>query len=176
MARRLLIFLALPLIACSVFSPALPTPGARPGDFSVRYDWFEGSLPPPYHYEYTVAIAADGTGTVTMVPDYPGDAVPVWTESFTLDQAALDDLYRQLAASGAFTTRWAEEDDPPVGGSYATTSLTANGASVSIPSSVVPAQSAAQGEIAAAINAQVPQEIWDRLQAQRDAYVAEHGG
>jgi hypothetical protein len=63
-----------------------------------------------------------------------------------------------------------------VGGSYAATSLTANGASVTIPSFVVPAQSAAQGEIAAAINAQVPQEIWDRLQAQRDAYVAEHGG
>jgi hypothetical protein len=126
-----------------------------------------------YHYEYTVAIAADGAGTVTMVPDYPGDEVSVWTESFTLDQAALDD---QLAASGAFTTRWAEEDGPPVGGSHTTTSQTANGASVTIPSFVVPAQGAAQGEIAAAINAQVPQEIWDRLWAQRDAYVAEHGG
>jgi hypothetical protein len=57
-----------------------------------------------YHYEYTVAIAADGAGTVTMVPDYPGDEVSVWTESFTLDQAALDELYRQLAAIGAFTT------------------------------------------------------------------------
>jgi hypothetical protein len=176
MARRILLLLTLPMIACSVFSPALPTPGTRPGDFSVRYDWFEGSLPPPYHYEYTITLAPEGAGTLTMVPDYPGDAVPVWTETFTVDAAVLDGLYRQLIDSGAFTIRWRKEDDPPVGGSSFSMTLTASGDTVTIPSFVVPSQAAAQSDIAAAIVSVVPAEVWSRLEAQHELYVGENGG
>ena len=47
-------------LACSLFRsepplrPATATPvipADRPADFTVTYDWREGSLPPPYHYE-----------------------------------------------------------------------------------------------------------------------------
>jgi hypothetical protein len=102
--------------------------------------------------------------------------VPVWTETFTLEPAALDALYQQLAAQGAFTTQWREEDDPPVGGSHFSTGLTANGETVEIPSFVVANQAAAQGQISEALVGVVPQEIWDRLEAQRQQYVEENGG
>ena len=54
-------------LACSLFrseppvQPATATPGAqtatpvipadRPADFTITYEWREGSLPPPYDYE-----------------------------------------------------------------------------------------------------------------------------
>lgn len=164
-----------PLIACALFSPEVPV-DARPDDFSLRYYWSEGSLPPPYHYAFTIALAADGAGTVTMTPDYPGPEVPVWTETFVLDAAALDAFYSQLVAAGAFSTDWREEDEPPVGGSHYTIELTANGEVVTIPHFVVAGQAAAQGDISDAIVAAVPQTVWDTLEAQRQAYVEENGG
>jgi hypothetical protein len=169
-----LIGLALALLACSVFSPQATPMNTRPDDFSARYDWYEGSLPPPYHYEYSIEIGADGAGTVEMVPNYPSEDVPVWTETFTVGPEALDAVYRQLAEHGAFTTRWREEEDPPVGGSHFATTLTANGETVTIPSFVVADQTAAQGEISAAIVGLVPQDIWDKLEGQREQYVEEH--
>ena len=50
-----------------------------------------------------------------MAPDYPGEGVPVWTETFTVEPAALDAFYSQLVAAGAFSVPWREEDQPPVG-------------------------------------------------------------
>ncbi len=177
MPSRLSLLLPLfALLACSLFSPEAPAVDTRPDDFSARYDWYEGSLPPPYHYEYSIVIEANGAGTVEMAPDYPSEGVPVWTETFTLEPAALDALYQQLAAQGAFTTQWREEDDPPVGGSHFSTGLTANGETVEIPSFVVANQAAAQGQISEALVGVVPQDIWDRLEAQRQQYVEENGG
>src|SRR5690242_15643215 len=94
-------------LACSVFSPrpqptaigptaASPTidaPTERPADFTASYHWAEGSLPPPFHYEYTIDVAADGTVTLTYVPDYPNEGVPEWVETVSLDAAQLDALY-----------------------------------------------------------------------------------
>jgi hypothetical protein len=175
MLTRLTLLLTLTL-ACSVFT-AQPTPmDTRPADFSVRYNWYEGSLPPPYYYEYALELAPDGSGTMTLIPDYPSEDVPVWTETFTVEPGGLDALFAQLVEHGAFTVQWREEDEPPVGGSHASTTLTANGETIEIPSFVIPAQSAAQSEISDAINALVPQAVWDRLNAQREAYVEENGG
>jgi hypothetical protein len=172
---RLTLLLTLTL-ACSVFTPE-PTPmDTRPADFSVRYDWYEGSLPPPYHYEYSISVDSSGAGVVEMVPDYPSEDVPVFTETFTVEPAALEALFDQLVEHGAFTVQWREEDDPPVGGSYASTTLTANGETIEIPGFVVPDQAAAQSDIADAVTALVPQAIWDELEAQRQQYVEANGG
>src|SRR4051812_20811553 len=46
--------------AVSVETP----PAQRPADFSLTYDWRAGSMPPPFHYEYTVSISPDGEGKV----------------------------------------------------------------------------------------------------------------
>ncbi|HUT36408.1 MAG TPA: hypothetical protein VNE39_23175 [Planctomycetota bacterium] len=52
----------------------------RPADFGFRYDWREGSLPPPYHYEYTISVSPEGEGTIVFRPDYPEHDVPAWEE------------------------------------------------------------------------------------------------
>jgi hypothetical protein len=147
---------------------------ARPDDFSLQYEWREGSLPPPYHYEYTISIAPDGRGQVVMVPDYPSDKVPTWTETFTLQPAQLDTLYQSLVEQGLFRQSWRAQDNPPVGGSSQSLVITAQGKTVVLPAYVLIEQEAAAEEIYAAVMALVPKPIWDKLNAQREQYMQEH--
>src|SRR5690554_3169233 len=66
--------------------PSMPsepvTNPAVPADFQIEYEWHEGSLPPPYHYEYTIRIGPGAQGEIVFLPDYPSDDTPVWTEPF----------------------------------------------------------------------------------------------
>ena len=57
---RRLTLLPLALLACSLFGPKGPDMTTRPADFSALYHWSEGSLPPPYHYEYSIYVDSSG--------------------------------------------------------------------------------------------------------------------
>src|SRR5262245_35527834 len=59
----LMLSLAILLAGCGPSS----LPDTRPEDFQVTCEWSEGSLPPPFHYEYTITITSIGAGTVAMV-------------------------------------------------------------------------------------------------------------
>jgi hypothetical protein len=146
----------------------------RPDDFHILYEWQEGSLPPPYHYEYTITISPTGAAEIVMIPDYPSDETPAWTESFTVDSAQMDALYDTLITNGLLDHNWSAQDDPPVGGSSQSVTITANDQQIEIPSFVLPEQQSSAAAIHAAIEALVPQEIWDRLNAQREQYMEEH--
>ncbi len=180
-------------LACSLFrsepplQPPTPTqigqavtvtpivvPATRPADFTVTYEWREATLAPPYYYEYTIEVAADGTVTLTYRPDYPSPDVLEWIETVSLDAAHMDALYAALTADGLFTTHWQATDGPPVGGSSYNLTATANGATVEVPSYVVDDQSAAADALAATVTALIPSAIWDDLNARREQYIAEH--
>ena len=169
MLTTLLVGLLL-LAACSADAAG----GPPPSDFSLRYDWREGSLPPPYHYEYTISLSADGTGLITMVPDYPGPSVPVWEEAFSLAPEEVDRLHDLLIAQGLLRERWSERDDPPVGGSYAYLEVTRQGSTIKLPAFPVESQSAQVTNIFAAVEAIVPQPIRADLEQRRAAYEAEN--
>lgn len=154
-----------------------PTPNpldTRPTDFSLVYEWQEGSLPPPYHYEYTITIDPTGQGQIVMVPDYSFSNPPTWTETFTITPAALDQLYRLLIDKGLFAQGWQAQQDPPVGGSFDSLHVTAHGRQITVPSFVIQTQANAAEDIATAARALVPQPIWDKLNTQREQYVTEH--
>ncbi len=187
--RALFMFTALLSgLACALFrseppvQPATPTaarqidrPSAdRPADFTVSYTWAEGSLPPPYHYTYTIDVAADGTVTLTYTPDYAGPDVPVWTETVSLTDDQLADLYGAVNLDGLFTTDWFSQDGPPVGGSSFWLSATANGVDVQVPAYVIPAQRPFADGLAASMNALIAPATWDALEAQRQQYITEH--
>ena len=55
MHRFCLAALTLLLAACSLPGGAAGS-ATRPADFAVRYEWYAGSMPPPYHYEYLSLI------------------------------------------------------------------------------------------------------------------------
>lgn len=165
--------LALSTLACAGLGGGVSVPADRPDDFSVRYAWQEGSLPPPYHYSYEVTIAADGSGQVTFLPDYDFSDPPIWIETFALDAAQMDALYQQMLDAEVFSRSWAEADDIPVGGSSAVLDVTAAGNILTVPA--FPASGSDQADQAKqAVYSAVPGDIWERLNAQRDQYVQEH--
>lgn len=149
-------------------------PTEAPDDLLITYEWREGSLPPPYHYEYSIRLQADGKGEVTMIPDYAGEGVPVWSEPFTVAPAQLNQMYATMVARGLLSERWAALDDPPVGGSSEDMSVVAAGRTVTIPAFVAPAQQSRAEAIYAALREVVPPAIFEGLEAKRAAYVAEH--
>ncbi|MEW6674069.1 MAG: hypothetical protein AB1427_20440 [Thermodesulfobacteriota bacterium] len=163
------------LICCSATHPGTEQQGKRPGDFSVEYQWREASVPPPYHYEYSVTIKPTGQGQIAFVPDYPSEAPPRWVESFVIEEGRLDDLYRVMLVKGLFTRKWRQMDPLPVGGSFQQLSVKAGGKRLLVEEYLVAEQEAAARAIYAAVRALVPEDIWESLQVRRQQYMQEHG-
>jgi len=149
-------------------------PARRPPDFRVVYEWQEGSLPPPYHYEYVVTVTADGRGQIDFFPDYSGAAVPKWTESFTVSEDRLDALYQLMIDQGLLKTTWREMARPPVGGSHRSVDVTVGGRRVTVADYLIREQQTAASRIFQASKDLVPPDLFARLQAKRDAYVKQH--
>lgn len=172
-------FLALTILLVACSNPT-PVPidfstQPRPGDFRVTYHWEEGSLPPPYHYEYTISIGPDQQGSIELIPDYSFNDPPVWRETFSIALAELDALYALLVEMGVFTREWLPATDYPTGGSIRRLTADAHGQRFSVPSFV--ADETAARDIRAvydAVRAMVPETVWDKLKALRERYVAEH--
>lgn len=146
----------------------------RPVDFSVKYEWRAGSMPPPYHFEYTININPAGQGKVLMIPDYPSDRVPRWTETFALTRVELDKLYRVMVDNDLFTKRWQRLDRQPIGGSRQEMMVTAQGKQFVLEDYLVADQEAPAKAMSSAVISTVPKMIWDKLNAQREKYMQEH--
>lgn len=147
----------------------------RPDDFSVKYEWRAGSMPPPYHFEYSIEINSAGYVKVTMIPDYPSERVPRWIETFTLTAVELDKLYKVMTDNGLFTERWQRLARQPIGGSRQEMAVTARGKQFVIEDYLVAEQEASAKVMYSAVTSSVPKTIWDKLNAEREKYIEEHG-
>ena len=144
----------------------------RPEDFGFRYAWREGSLPPPHHYEYTIAVTAEGLGTIVFHPDYPEHGGPVWEERFQVSVPQLDELHALMLGRGVFADAWEPDPDPPVGGSLEWLEVTADGRRHLVPSTL--RRPEAVEPVYRLIRALVPAPTWAdlmaRLKEHQDAY------
>jgi hypothetical protein len=174
LSNLLLTLLTVFCIGCATFHPSTREHIARPDNFGVEYIWREGSLPPPYHYEYTVIISSSSLSEIVLTPDYPSATVPKWTESFKVEERDLNDLYRVMVENGLFTRKWRQLDAAPVGGSNQTLVVTAQGKRITVEDYLVSEQQGSAKVMYEAVQAMVPKEIWERLQAKRQQYMQEH--
>ena len=140
----------------------------RPESFYIRYSWREGSLPPPYHYEYSICLGPRSEGKIVFYPDYPMDKPPVWQESFSIDDKALDELYSLIKGRELFTKRWTEIDDPPVGSSLEWMEVIAEESHIIVPSAINESQ--VVNDVYSMVKSIVPEQIWSRLMHQYDKY------
>lgn len=170
---RLSLALLLLLFTLSACAPSTPAAGP-PADLHVRYDWRAGTMPPPYHYSYSITLQADGSGEVAMTPNYAGPDVPTWREPFSVTPAEVAQFYALMLEQGLFSQTWRATDDPPVGGSSSNLTVQAAGRTIAIPPFLVTDQQARTETIAAALRALVPESIFTDLEARRAAYVAEY--
>ena len=149
-------------------------PEVRPADLAVEYSWYEGSVAPPYHYEFDIEVRADGSGTIRYRPDYGSD--PEWVEDFTVSDADLDVLYWYMFDAGVFTSEWREDEEPPVGGSVAGMRVTAGGTEYRIPLDLADAgDREAVIPVYGHIEGLVPNEIWRDLESRRTEYMDSYG-
>ncbi len=149
-------------------------PSQRPIDLSLRYAWNAGAMPPPNHYEYIIEMGPGPRGEITFYPDYSGEGVPEWRETFAVTDQELDRLYGLMVDARVLSRRWAPMRDRPVGGDTDWMDVTANGETVRIPA--LPEGGEALEPVYGAIRDLVPTEIWERLRAQRQEYEDDYQG
>lgn len=167
MKNSVLVILLLVLSNCS-FGASMPA--TPPADFSLYYEWQEGSVPPPYHYEYTITVEPPNSGTIVYLPDYANFDSPTWTETFAVNQTVMEQVYKQMVQQGVWSRQWRASDELRVGGELASLTVTAQGRKVDVPSSLGNGDLARIEPVYAAIHDLVPQALWDDLEARRTAY------
>lgn len=101
---------------------------------TIRFQSNNGSVPPPYRQSSTLTIHADGKAEWVWVRGYDEQADGARRAvAFSLSRADLDALVRDLDALQACTTRWQEQDPPPIGGASETLSIQRNGDRCRVP-------------------------------------------
>lgn len=149
---------------------------ARPDDFAVRYHWQEGSVPPPDHYHYTLTLGPGPAGELAYQPDYARFNPPVWVAAIPITAAELDRLYAWVTEASLARARWTPVVAPPVGGPLEWAVLTLAGETRAIPAVLTERERALVAPFYAAVRALAAPEVWQALDARRQAYAAEHGG
>ncbi len=139
----------------------------------IRYEWQEGSIPPPYHYEYTIQFGPGLHGEIEFRPDYEFNDPPVWRESFKLGASQLARLYDLMQAQGVLDREWQRGAGLSVGGSVESLEGTAGGQAFSIPSELDPEDAAAINPVYEAIRSLVPEPVWTELMSRRNQYERE---
>ncbi|HOG46932.1 MAG TPA: hypothetical protein PLJ35_05690 [Anaerolineae bacterium] len=144
---------------------------AVPPDLALRYEWRAASMPPPSHYEYAISIGPGAQGEIAFLPDYAQHDPPVWREHVAVTGEALAGLYAVLRRVAVFSRPWRRAARPPIGDSHDWLDVTAGGTTVRVPSHLDAKCEAAIEPVYEAVRALVPQEVWARLMAQREAFI-----
>lgn len=141
---------------------------AKPAGFTVAYTWQAGSMPPPYHYEYSIHIGPESQGEIVFYPDYPSDGTPRWTETFSIADQRLDELHALIIENDLQHRDWPEERDEPIGGRQEWLEIMDGDETVALPGRASRDQGAA--EVYAFIRSLVPEILWAELMSRREEY------
>jgi hypothetical protein len=166
--RAVILVLLLLVAACTQRDPGTPKAdeSAMPADFAGEVSYANGTVAPPYHYEWTVTFD-DATAVVEWRPGYEEGTQP-WRETvdITADQRAT--LYGRLRDLGVFDMAKAS-DDGLVGGPGGHLEITAGGRTYD-PGSLGSSEDSAQvlRKVADAVRELVPADVWDGLAAKQD--------
>jgi guanosine-3',5'-bis(diphosphate) 3'-pyrophosphohydrolase len=151
-----------------------PLSATLPSDFHLEYAWREGTVPPPYHYEYRILLDASGNAEVLFRPDYPSEQPPEWSESFTVSLEELQGLYWRIVEGGILGRRWEPipDEEALIGGELESMEIVENGRHHQIPSSIVDASRVES--VYQHIRSLMPETIWQSLMNRREAYIRDH--
>lgn len=138
--------------------------------FEIVYHWTEGSVPPPYHYEYSIKIQEDRTGIVSYRPDYDLKDVPVWNRYFIIPQELFSQLYDLIESDGFYKHEWKQAIEIIVGGSQEWCDGIIENHEFHIPTGLAREDSDKTGPLYLLLRQLGPDEMWDDLQQMRKEY------
>ncbi len=150
----------------------MPDDASRPADFAVVYTWQAGSMPPPYHHEYSIHIGPQTECRIVFLPDYPSDATPRWKETFPVANEILDELHRLILENDLARKEWPEDQVNAIGGSQDWIKITADGDTTLVPSWA--SKDERVSSVYDFIRDLVPETIWTSLKSRRERYVREY--
>jgi hypothetical protein len=139
--------------------------------FEIVYHWMEGSVMPPYHYEYSIKIQEDRTGIVTYRPDYDLDDVPVWNRYFIIPQELYSRLYDLLESGEFYAYEWKQGLEIIVGGSQEWCDGTFENHKFHIPAGLTREDAGKAGALYLLFKQLGPEEMWDDLDRMRKEYI-----
>ena len=139
-------------------------------EFLLRYDFDNGSLPPPYHHEFCIRIKAQGAGRISFLPDYPSADTPCWEETFQVSAEKLEELLNLLVKKEVLRDHWPMQEEPISGGEWQCLEISLEGKNYIIPGRVDYKMAEKLNEVFVFIRALVPQQVWQGLEERRRAY------
>lgn len=171
--------LALLLVGCAQRSPGTPvgddtvdSVAVMPADFGGTVDYANGSVPPPYHYEWRVTVTAT-TAEVEWRPGYDDEVAP-WRNSVDITGEQREHLYDRLREIGVFELA-PDTSEGLAGGSTGSFELVADGKTHD--SGTLGMSRAGQDvleEIVDAIEELVPADVWDGFRDQQEQWATDH--
>jgi hypothetical protein len=171
--RAVFLVMLLLVAGCAQRSPGTPKPDdtVMPADFAGTVSYANGTVPPPYHYEWTVTFD-DSSAVVEWRPGYE-EATEPWRETVDITDDQRSHLYGQLRDIGLFDMSEAS-DDGMVGGPGGHLEITARGKTYD-PGSLGSSEDSARvlGNVADAVKELVPADVWDGLKAKQDDWSAQ---
>lgn len=154
-----------------------PTPSPTPSlenlqKLTFEYFWQAGSLPPPYHSEYTIRLAPDGLVELIFLPDYDSPETPRWVETRQATPEQIAALQALVGQVGLFDHPWSTPAAPlAIGGPTQSLRLSDGQRSASIPEALSAQDSQRLQPLLAAIQALLPAETWQKLKTQQEQYI-----
>jgi hypothetical protein len=168
--RAVILVLLLVVAGCAQQSPGKPTADDRvmPPDFTGTVEYGNGSVAPPYHYEWVLRFD-ESTAVVEWRPGYESDTEP-WRETADITDDQRQRLYQRLHELGLFGTAKAS-DDGLTGGPGGSVEVTARGR-VHDPGSLGGSEDSVRllKDVAAAVEELIPAGAWNGLRARQDAW------
>lgn len=149
-------------------------PDTRPDDFAFEFAHSDGSVAPPDHVEWTVAVDPEGGGRATYTPDYGGEEVPVYKATFTVSDEDMDAIYADMRAAGLLVPIEPAEDEP-IGGDVETARIDADGETLDVPP-FDQSGAAPLAEVSEQVRALVPADVWESFERRRAAYAERRYG
>ncbi len=146
---------------------------SQPDVFCFRFDWAVGSMPPPYHYEYTIQVEA-GQGMITFIPDYPSEDTPRWVETFVVDEPDMEDLFQLMAGKNVFRDSWQRQKEATTGGSQTWLEVTCGEVIYKVPPDLEYTERETLNEVYDAIRSLIPRDTWEMLVSRREQYEMDH--
>jgi hypothetical protein len=137
----------------------------------IIYHWAEGSVPPPYHYEYSIKIQEDRTGIVSYRPDYDLKDVPVWNRYFIIPQELFFHLYDLMVSEEFYKHEWKQAIDINAGGSLEWCDGTIENHVFHIPTGLAREDVDKAGPLYILLRQLGPDEMWDDLKQMRNEYM-----
>ena len=170
MKTKIVVILLSSLLICACGR----APASRPEDFSIKFEWDTGALPPQYHYSFTIAVGSGLSGEFFYQPGYGDEAsADLWQTGFDMKSKDLDALYQFLLDEGMLRSEWAT-GQPLLGGQGTSLVITTSGKTYQIPSVsglTQPERSKVEAFIEL-LRGIVPQSIWDEMDARQEDFEA----